>query len=386
MMENDQFLNTYNYLPVNITGGKGAWLIDKKGDKYLDLFAGLAVNALGYSHPSIIKAVIKQVSEYSHVSNYFLTDVQTTFAGKLLKYSRMDKLFLTNSGTEAAEAALKLIRKKYGPEKTILSISGGFHGRTYGALSITARPKYKNGFEPLLRNIDTIELNDIEDLRKKTGSNTAAVFIELIQGEGGINESNHLFIEELISLRDKYGFLIVADEIQSGVGRTGKAFAYDHYQFLPDIVLSAKAIGGGLPLGAVLVNKKLENVFTPGSHGTTFGGNPVSCAAGIIVLEEVFEKGLIMKVADSGRYLKEQLITIQQRNTGRISEVRGKGFMLGVEMKIPCKIIVQEMLKRKIIINFTNDNVIRLLPPFIITREEIDHFLSEFEGVIKKTD
>jgi acetylornithine/N-succinyldiaminopimelate aminotransferase len=376
------FLNTYNRLPVQVDHGEGVYLVGKNGERYLDLFAGLGVNALGYSNPEIIDAVLKQISLYSHVSNFFITDIQEQFAAMLLKHSRMDKLFLTNSGTEAAEAALKLIRKKAGPGKTVFSICGGFHGRTYGALSLMHGSKYRNGYDPFLPYTAAIKFNDTEDLRKNINNNTAAVFIELIQGEGGINETDTGFIDELISLRNKYGFIIVADEIQSGIGRTGKAFAYDFYDFLPDIVLSAKAIGGGLPLGAMLVNKKLENIFGPGSHGTTFGGNPVSCAAGIVVLKEIFENGLLDKVNHLGIYFKEQLIKIQQKYPEKINFVRGKGFMLGVELNSPCKAVVEEMLRRKILINCTNTNVIRLLPPLIISMEDINYFLREFDDVM----
>lgn len=381
-MKNNYFLNTYKRLNINIIKGKGVYLFDDKGNRYLDFFSGLAVNALGYAHPKIVEAVSKQISEFAHLSNYFVTDVQTRFAEKLLNYSQMDKLFLTNSGTEAVEAAVKLIRKKYGPDKIIYSFSNSFHGRTYGALSLTARTQYREGFEPLLSNIHTIKFNDIRDLKDNINNNTAAVFIELIQGEGGINEASVEFVNELLSLRAKYGFIIAADEIQSGTGRTGKAFAYDHYNFKPDIGLAAKAIGGGLPLGAMLVDKKLENVFSQGSHGTTFGGNPVSCVAGKVVLEEIFENGLLENVFSLGNYFKEQLVIVQKKYPDKINEVRGKGFMLGVALKFPGKPVADEMLNRKILINCTNENVIRLLPPLIINKEHIDLFLKEFEDVV----
>lgn len=381
-MKNNYFLNTYKRININIINGEGVYLFDDEGKRYLDFFAGLAVNALGYAHPKIVEAVSKQIAEYAHLSNYFVTDIQSRFAEKLLRYSRMDKMFLTNSGTEAVEAALKLIRKKYGPVKKIFSLSNSFHGRTYGALSLTDRRVYKEGFEPLLANVDVIKFNDYSDLRNKVNDNTAAVFLELIQGEGGINEASAEFVNELISLKSKYDFLIVCDEIQSGIGRTGKAFAYDHYNFKPDIVLTAKAIGGGLPLGAMLVDKKLENVFSLGSHGTTFGGSPVSCAAGIVVLEEVFENGLLENVFALGNYFKEQLMMIQNKYSDKINEVRGRGFMLGVELKFPGKPVVDEMLKRKILTNCTNGNVIRLLPPLIINKEHIDIFVNEFEDVV----
>lgn len=378
------FLNTYNRTKLNFVKGEGIYLIENNGERYLDFFSGLAVNALGYAHPKIIDAVSNQVSKFAHLSNYFITNIQIQFAEKLLKISGMDKLFLTNSGTETTEAAIKLIRKKFGPDKIIFSLSNGFHGRTYGALSLTAKQKYRDGFGPFLSNFDTINFNNCEDLREKVSTETAAVFIEFIQGEGGINEVSDEFVADLKSLKDKYGFLIVADAIQCGIGRTGKAFSHDYYDISPDIILTAKAIGGGLPLGALLVNKELVNVFSIGNHGTTFGGNPVSCAAGIVVLEEVFENGLLESVFGLGIYFKEQLINIQKKYSDKIIDVRGKGFMLGIELKFPGQIIVDDMLKRKILINCTNENVLRLLPPLITNKEQIDVFLQNFEEVIMK--
>jgi predicted acetylornithine/succinylornithine family transaminase len=385
-MKNDFFIPTYKRIAIDLAAATGAYLIDKNNIRYLDLFAGLGVNALGYAHPKILKAVTEQISNFGHLSNYFITDVQNNLAVKLLSISNMDKLFFTNSGTETTEAALKLVRKKFGPDKIIFSLTNSFHGRTYGALSLTARTNYRKGFEPFLTNIGTIEFNNTEDLKKQINQNTAAIFIEFIQGEAGINEVSNNFVSELNRLKEKFNFLVVADEIQSGIGRTGKAFAYNYYDILPDIILVAKAIGGGLPLGAMLVNKNLSNVFFQGDHGTTFGGNPVSCAAGLIVLEEIFENGLLEKVSELGSYLKDQLKIIQNKYIQIIKDVRGKGFMIGIELRSPCKTIVDEMLKRKILINCTNSNVIRLLPPLIIDKEQINYFLENFEDVISKLD
>ncbi len=382
-LEQELFLHTYNRLPITISHGSGVHLFDTEGTRYLDFFSGLAVNALGYAHPSIVSAVSSQIQMFAHLSNNYITPVQLEFTRLLLKYSGMSKAFLTNSGTESVEGAIKLLRKYYGPDKTIFSLTGSFHGRTYGAVTLTGKEKYTKGFEPLLPGIDHIKFNDVDDLKNKTGKGTAAVFIEFIQGEGGINVVSREFAEELLDLREKYGFAIVADEIQTGIGRTGKPFAFNHYNIEPDILLTAKAIGGGLPLGAFLVSKKFEDVFTPGIHGTTFGGNPVCCAAGIVVLQEVFEKGLMAEVEELGAYLTEQLEEIKHMYPEDIKEIRGKGLMQGIEMNYPCNDIVKKMRDRKVLTNCTNVNVLRLLPPLITARSDIDFFLYNFHEVLK---
>lgn len=382
-LEKKLFLQTYNRIPIEISHGSGVHLFDKEGHRYLDFFAGLAVNALGYAHPKIIQAVCNQIQKFAHLSNNYITDIQLEFTELLLKYSKMFKAFLTNSGTESVEGAIKVIRKHYGPVKKIYSLTGSFHGRTYGAVTLTGKEKYTKGFEPLLPGVEHIKFNDVEDLQRKADKNTAAVFVELIQGEGGINVLSEDFINELLKLRDEYGFAIVSDEIQSGVGRTGKPFACNLYDFEPDIMLCAKAIGGGLPLGAILVSSKFENVFTPGIHGTTFGGNPVCCAAGKVVLEEVFENGLMEKVEELGNYLSGQINELKAMFPNDIKEVRGKGFIQGVEMNYACGDIVKMMRDRMVLTNCTNNNVLRLLPPLIATKNDIDFFLYNFHEVLK---
>ena len=384
--EKEYFIHTYNRIPVDISHGEGVYLFDKKGNRYLDFFSGLGVNALGYSHPGIVKAVSNQITKFGHLSNYFITDVQVEFSEKLLKYSKMSKVFLSNSGTEAADAAIKLIRKKYGPDKKIFSLSNAFHGRTYGALSLTANENYRSSFMPLVPNIDQIGFNNIEDLKKNISADTAALFVEFIQGEGGINLVTEEFINELKTLRTKFDFILVSDCIQCGIGRTGKAFSHDYYDIKPDIILSAKAIGGGLPLGALLVNESLSEVFVPGDHGTTFGGNPVSCAAGNVVLTEVFEHGLVHEVKKNGDYLKGQLLELKEMYPHHIKEVRGRGFMIGVDFHYECVNIVAKLLDRKIFSNCTNKTVLRLLPPLIIEKKDIDFFLYNLHESIKETD
>lgn len=382
--EKEVFLPTYSRIPLEIDHGKGVYLIDKKGDKYLDFFSGLAVNALGYAHPRIVEAVSGQIAKFAHLSNNFITDIQLEFGEKLLRYSGMSKCFLANSGTEAMEGAMKLIRMKKGPDQTIYSLTNSFHGRTYGAMTLTARKKYQSGFEPLLPNIGHIEFNDLADLEKKINNNTAAVIFEFIQGEGGINEVSPEFVRKVAELRDKYGFILVADAIQDGIGRSGKAFVHEYHGVKPDIIVSAKAIGGGLPLGAFLTVESLAGVFSTGKHGTTFGGNPVSCAAGKVVLEEVFEKGLLQSVSSLGGYFKENLEYLKKKYPEDIKEVRGRGFMLGVELYYEGADIVRKLRDRKVLINCTNLNVLRLLPPLITTREEIDIFISALNDVLKK--
>ncbi|MFO7447249.1 MAG: acetylornithine/succinylornithine family transaminase [Ignavibacteriaceae bacterium] len=381
--EKQLFLPTYARVPLDIAYGEGVHLFDKQGQRYLDFFSGLAVNALGYAHPGINKAVTEQLSKFAHLSNNFITDVQIEFTELLLKYSGMSRAFLTNSGTEAVEGVIKIVRKKYGPDKIIYSLTNSFHGRTYGGLTLTCKKKYQDDFKPLLPNISYIEFNDVEDLKKKVNADTAAVFVEFIQGEGGINVVSREFADTLKELRKQYDFALVADGIQCGIGRTGKPFSFHHYDIKPDIVISAKAIGGGLPLGAFLTSEPFDNVLDAGKHGTTFGGNPVSCAAGIVVLREVFENGLMEKAAELGEYFINELNELKNQFPDDIKEVRGKGFMLGVEMKYECSKFVEKLRNRKVLANCTNQFVVRILPPLIAKKEDIDFFLYNFHEVLK---
>ncbi len=381
--EKQLFLPTYSRVPLDIDHGDGVHLIDKDGNRYLDFFSGLAVNALGYAHPAIVNAVTKQVSKFAHLSNNFVTDIQIEFTELLLKYSGMSKAFLTNSGTEAIEGAIKLIRKKYGPDKIIYSLTNSFHGRTYGAVTLTCKEKYQHDFKPLLPNISYIKFNDVTDLKNKINENTAAIFVEFIQGEGGINIVSMEFAAQLKRLKEQFDFALVADAIQCGIGRTGKPFSFNYYDIVPDIVVAAKAIGGGLPLGAFLTSKPFDDIFTPGIHGTTFGGNPVSCAAGVVVLKEIFENGLMEKTAELGSYFIDQLNELKKMFPEDINEVRGKGFMIGIEMKYECANFVEKLRNRKVLVNCTNQNVLRLLPPLISEKEDIDFFLYNFHEILK---
>jgi len=382
--EKKHFIQTYKRIPLDIAYGEGVHLVTRNGTRYLDFFCGIGVNSLGHVNEKIITAIQNQVEKFSHLSNYFVTDIQVEFAEKLLKYSKMSRLFLTNSGAETVEAALKAVRKKKGSDGIIFSMSNSFHGRTYGALSLTDQNKYKKDFGPLLPNLQSIKFNDIHDLQAKINEHTSGVFLEFIQGEGGINVVSAEFVSALIELQNKYKFVLVADCIQAGLGRTGKSFAFNHYNVEPDIVLVAKSIGGGLPLGAMLVNDEFTDIFTYGEHGTTFGGNPISCAAGKVVLEEVFENGLLESVEKLGDYFLSELNNLASLFPSLINEVRGKGFMIGVEMFSECNKVVESLMERKVLANCTNKNVLRILPPLVSTKTDIDFFLYNFHEILKK--
>jgi acetylornithine/N-succinyldiaminopimelate aminotransferase len=381
--EKEFLLQTYNRLPLEISHGDGVYLFTKDGKKYLDFFSGLAVNALGYGNPLIIGAIENQIKKYVHLSNYYLNEHQINLAERLIKYSGLSKVFFTNSGTEAVEASLKLIRKHFGPDKKIIAFSNAFHGRTYGSLSLGGREKYKKYFSPLLSKIIQLDFNNIEQVRRSIDGNTAAVYIEFIQGEGGVRVASKEFVESLMELQYKFNFALVADEVQSGIGRTGKPFAFNHFKVDPDLIIVAKAIGGGLPLGALITNKKYSEVFQIGDHGSTFGGNPVACAAGLAVLKQVFENSLIENVAILSEYFIKELNNLKSQMEVKITEVRGLGFMIGVEFNFPCKDIVVALRDKNVLVNCTSENVIRILPPLISTKENMDYFLQAFADLLK---
>lgn len=382
--EHQLFFQTYKRLPLDIERGDGCYLYDRSGKRYLDFFGGLAVNSLGYNHPRVKEAIVQQINKYIHLSNYYVQEPQVRLAEKLIAASGYRRLFFTNSGTEAIEGAIKLARKwgKNNGKIDLFGLSNSFHGRTMGALSLTERQKYREGYEPFLPNTDHIVFNDVDELRQKVNERTLGVVLEVIQGEGGIHVVSSEFVKELKALREKFGFLIIADEIQSGLGRTGKFFGFEHFDLRPDIVAIAKPLGGGLPLGAFLGNERVEDTFSYGMHGTTFGGNPVACAAGIVVLEEIVDNGLMKNAAEMGSYLKSAFQAMKQELPTIITDVRGFGCMLGIELSHEGQPVVDELQRRGILVNCTNTNVIRLLPPLLITRQHCDQLLSEFRAVV----
>jgi len=376
-------LHTYNRLTACIESGRGQYLIDSEGASYLDLFGGLAVNALGYCNEEILVAMHNQLSKFAHLSNYFVQGPQVLLAERLLSLSAFDKVFFTNSGTEATEAAIKLCRKwgRSRGKTELIGFHGSFHGRTMGALSLMSQEKYTDGYEPFLDQCVHLEFNSAEQLTAHISHSTCAVFFECIQGEGGIRPVTKSFIETLFALREQYGFLIVADEIQSGMWRTGTFFSYEQWNVQPDITLVAKAIGGGLPLGAMLVTAMLSEVLRPGMHGTTFGGNPVACAGGLALLEYIATHNLQERISDIGKEFLSGFGILQKKYSPLVREIRGLGCMIGVELTKPALPIAEECFRHGVFLNVTQGNVIRLLPPYIITDDDISRALEVIGSV-----
>ncbi len=383
--ERQHFFQTYKRLSLDIVRGEGCYLFDRNGKRYLDFFGGLAVNALGYGHEAVKKAIREQIEQYMHLSNYFVQEPQVRLAEKLLSVTGYQRIFFTNSGTEAMEGAIKLARK-WGKKQGKIDLYGmtnSFHGRTMGALSLTERPKYRQDYEPFLEHVYHITFNSAVELKEKVDEQTLGVVLEFIQGEGGVNPVSREFVEELKALRDQYGFLIIADAIQCGMGRTGKFFSFEHFGIRPDIVCVAKAMGGGLPLGAFLGNERVAEVLTYGVHGTTFGGNPVACAAGLAVINEIVDGGLMKRAGEIGEYLLSGFRKLQSEFGQLVKDVRGMGCMLGIDLTIDAQPVVDELQTRGILVNCTNTTVLRFLPPYIVTNEQCDLVLDELQQVLR---
>lgn len=382
--EEKYFFHTYKRLGLDIERGEGVYLYARDGKRYLDFFGGLAVNALGYNHPQVNRAIIEQVHKYIHLSNFYVQEPQVRLAERLIEASGFERVFFGNSGTEAVEGAIKLARKwgKNFGKTHLIGLTNSFHGRTMGALSLTERQKYREGYEPFLPNVSHVEFNDVAQLRAAVNEQTLGVILEFIQGEGGVFVVSPEFADALNELRQKLGFLIIADEIQSGIGRTGKFFAFEHFGVTPDIVVIAKAIGGGLPLGAFLGNERVAEVLSYGSHGTTFGGNPVACSAGLAVLQEVLDEGLMKQAGETGDYLKKKFAELQTRFPALVKEVRGLGCMLGVELSRDGQPVVDQMQERGFLVNCTHQSVLRFLPPYVVTREECDSLVQELRDIL----
>ncbi len=378
-------LNTYNRMNLIIEKGEGSYLYDDKGNRYLDMYSGISVNNLGHED-KIVSKIISQASKFIHLSNYFVSEPTIKLAKLLVENSFASKVFFANSGTEANEAAIKLCRK-YGKRFSqskfqILSAYNSFHGRTCGGLSLTGQGKYQEAFKPLIPGVDYFKYNDIESIHEKVSDNTCAVFLEIIQGEGGIVEISQEFIDNLNELSKRYNFLIVIDEIQTGIGRTGDLFAFEQYELSPHIVTLAKSLGGGLPLGAMLVCEELEDVFKPGDHGTTFGGNPVACAAGEYVVNEVVNSNMKHEIKEKGSFLLSKLEKLKEKYPHVIKELRGRGLMLGIDAGEYASIIKEKALNKKLLLNVTNKTIIRLLPPLNISTNEIDNFIRLFKEIL----
>ncbi|WP_456383146.1 acetylornithine/succinylornithine family transaminase [Persephonella sp.] len=373
----------YARYPVSFVKGEGVYLYDTEGKKYIDMLAGIAVNTLGHSHPDIVDAICKQASQLIHTSNLFYIQPQIEVAKLLVENSCLDKAFFCNSGAEANETAIKLVRKYFydrgKPEKyEIITFTGGFHGRTIGSLTATAQPKYHEGFKPLLQGIRYAEFNNPDSLKDAISENTAAIMFEFIQGEGGVNPINQEFLQEIKNIAQENGLLIVVDEVQTGIGRTGKLFAYQHYDICPDIITLAKGLGGGVPVGAVLAKREIADSFQPGTHGSTFGGNYLATAAARVVLEHVLSDGFLEDVTQKGKYLEEKL-----KELGL--ETRGKGLMIGSPLPEDIKAgdIAKKALENGLVVGTAGGNTLRFVPPLIITRDQIDEALEILAKVVQ---
>ena len=386
-------LQTYDRSPVLFVGGEGVHIFDENGTKYLDLLSGIGVNALGYNHPAITKTIAEQSQKLIHTSNLFYHEGQAELALRLTERSGLDRAFFANTGTEAWEAALKLARAHAGvlrsEGKTIgtkfLALEQSFHGRTFGAMSTTYKDKYREPFAPVVPGVEFVKLNDLADLRAKFSNEVCAILVEAIQGEGGIRPLTQEFFAEARALASSTGALLIVDEIQAGMGRTGKWFAYQHYGIQPDVTTLAKPIAGGIPLGAVLCTEEVARSFHPGMHGTTFGGGPLACSVAIAVIDTIEKDGLLANATAVGDYFQQQLRSLAKRHEA-IVDVRGNGLMVAAELDSAelGKLTVAEMLKRHILINCTSDTVLRFLPPFILERAHVDTAIKALDEIFSE--
>ena len=392
-MEAKLLLPTYERQPILFVRGRGVYLWDSQGKRYLDFLSGIGVNALGHNHPAIQAAIKRQASRLIHVSNLFFHEYQAELARLLTDISGLARVFFCNSGTEAWEGALKLARAfaqmnhpnggKPSTKTRILAMDNSFHGRTFGALATTGQPKYRAPFVPLVPGVTFVKFNNLDDLQRKFDSSVCAVCIETIQGEGGICPVNKEFLELASRLTKKSGALLVLDEIQCGLGRTGHHFAYQHYGILPDVVTVAKPLACGLPLGAILTTERVAKCMHPGMHGTTFGGGPLSCAVAIEFLRE--EKKLLKHVRALGEYFRAALEELDKKHKS-IHDVRGAGLMLAIELDSPdlAKAVAKQLLQDGIIINRTHETVLRFLPPYVIQKKHVDLLVKALDAVLRK--
>ena len=391
----NQFLMpTYKRQPIVFTHGRGCYVYDSRGKKYLDFLGGIAVNALGHAHPRIVKVIRRESARAIHLSNLFHNSFQGPLARKLAQWSGMDRVFFSNSGAESIEGALKLSRL-YGRTSAdtpssparkhrILALENSFHGRTFGAVSVTATEKYRLPFAPLVPGIEFVRFNDVADLESKFDDTVCAILLETIQGEGGIYPVSEDFWNRARALTTKNSALLIADEIQCGLGRTGRYFAYQKFSSKPDVVVVAKPLAAGLPLGAILTSEAVAQRVSPGLHGTTFGGGPLACATALEFLSIIEDEKLLENIRERGAELREGLSALAAKFPF-IREIRGEGLMIGIELSIDGAPFVQQAMLKGLLINCTHDFTLRLLPPFLVTRAQVRQFLRLLEQLFVTT-
>lgn len=383
-------MNTYNRYPIMLRKGRGIKVWSSDGREYLDFVGGVAVNILGHCHPRVVVAIQKQAQRLIHVSNYYYIEPQIKLAKLLVEHSFADKVFFCNSGAEANEAAIKLARK-YSKEHAgtdrfeIIAAKNSFHGRTLATLTATGQEKIQHGFEPLVPGFSHVPFNNMDALRKAVTGSTCAVLLEPIQGEGGVRLPDQDYLKEVRELCNERNLLLILDEVQTGMGRTGKLFAYEHYGIVPDIMTIAKGLGGGVPIGAMLATDRVASAFQPGNHASTFGGNPLVCAAAVATMETILEDGFILDQCNRmSKYFIERLEELKTKFPGIIREVRGKGLLLGMELTREGDPVVRACLEKGMLINCTAGNVLRFIPTLILQRKDIDQLIDVLHGILSK--
>jgi acetylornithine/N-succinyldiaminopimelate aminotransferase len=386
--EKQFLLQTYNRYPLVIERGKGVFLFDFDGKKYLDFVAGLGVNALGHAHPRIVKTIREQAARAIHLSNLYYNEYQGRLAEKLCALSGLQRAFFSNSGTEAIEGSIKLARlaghRSGGEAKSqLIALEGSYHGRSFGSMSVTGQDKYRKGFEPLLEDVKFVPRNDVEALRAVVNDSTCAIVLEPIFGEGGIYECSVEFLKECRTLADRHRAALIFDEIQCGLGRTGTTFAFQTFGVTPDIVAIAKPIAAGIPLGAFLATEDFASAISAGQHGSTFGGGPLSCRVALEYLAILEEENLLLHVSQVGAYLEQELKALTERfSVAR--EVRGRGLIQGLQLDVPARPIVEQALAEGVLFNGTQDTVLRFLPPFLLQEKHIDKGMRVLKKLLRK--
>lgn len=379
---------TYNRYPIALERGKGVFVYDHEGKRYLDFVAGLGVNALGHAHPRVVKAIREQCARAIHFSNLYYNEFQGRLAEKLCQLSGLHRAFFSNSGTEAIEGSIKLARlagHRVGGEakSQLVALQGSYHGRTFGAMSLTGQDKYRKGFEPLLEDVRFVQRDDLEGLRAAVDDQTCAIVLEPIFGEGGIYECSTAFLQECRALADRHRAALIFDEIQCGLGRTGTIFAFQTFGVTPDIVAFAKPIAAGLPLGGFLAREEFASAISAGQHGTTFGGGPLACRVALEYLAIIEDEKLLENVSRVGGYLQEQLKALAGKYSA-VQEVRGRGLIQGLQLAIPARPIVEEALAEGVLFNSTQDTVLRFLPPFLLQEKHVDKGMRVLKKLLRK--
>ena len=386
--EHEYILQTYGRPDFVLERGNGVYLFDLDGNRFLDFVSGLAVNAFGYGDYDMLKTIEEQCSKLMHVSNLYHTVPSTRLAKVLVENSFADRVFFCNSGTEAWEASLKFCRKwgnaHDSPKNRLLAFNDSFHGRTYGSISTTGQPKYHKGFEPLLPGVDFADFNDLESVEKQVTAETCAVLVEPVQAEGGIHVGSDEFLRGLREMCDERDMLLVFDEIQVGMGRTGSLWAYQQYGVEPDIMTLAKALAGGLPIGATLLRQKVADAIAAGDHAATFGANPVACAAALTAMEKLLADGFLQSIKEKGDHLRAGLEKLQQRWPNQITEVRGRGLIAGAVVSKPPADYLAAFREREILVAPCATDVVRFLPPLIIEKEQIDEAIDVFDEILRQ--